>query len=178
MADLWECPPGDFYSPGGRTTREIVRYTAPYKLGVMHLGEKPSQIKPRDMNEALLLGMIASLFVQGGPEPVYKEMTPETLAALKQFVRIRREIRQAGAPGYPQGFMDQKGLKVGDTALSAKVYRGENGATVVYYASKPVKTVLTVDRAALDLGDGVETLEIMLEKDQAGFKVVAQQRTM
>jgi hypothetical protein len=136
--DLWHAPPNDFS-----------RFTHPDRLAMARL--RPKQ-KAVNVAEAFLWG--CPIIFMPYPEKPQKgdPLEGEVLDALRQFVKVRREVRARKAPGYPNRFRDTVGLTVsGAGELRAKVFAGSSGATVAYFAPKAFDGAVVVDGAALGL---------------------------
>ena len=152
---------------GAIRSMQIVRYTFPYRPCAYTAFKTNWSVK--DINECLI-----NSFVAGGyfGFEVNEKWPPELDDAVEQYIRIRKQLRDSEAPGYPQGFKDTVGLRVGDSDLAAAVYAGENGITVIYYAKEDVNTVVEIDREALGFTHGKESFHMSLKKDEAGYKVI------
>jgi hypothetical protein len=164
--DIWDCQNkiSDIYVAGGTNREEILRYTFPYRL----ITDAARDESIGDRNDALINGFI---LCWAGPGVMSE--SPAYLAALRQYVAIRRELRQVQAPGYPYGFRDMVGLTVGSPSVKARSYRDDKGITVLYYATAPVETTITVDKAALGFpGAGTETFSVNLAENEAAYRVV------
>jgi len=153
--------------PGALRTMEIVRYTFP-EMPCAYTAFKLDW-KVRDVNECLVKSYVAGGYF--GFE-VSERWPPELDEAIAQYVRIRKELRDSAAPGYPQGFRDTVGLRVGDPSLVARVYVGDRGMTVVYYATEQVRTVVEIDREVLGFRHGHESFHVSLQKDEAGYEII------
>ena len=101
-----------------------------------------------------------------------KGVPPELDEAISQYIKIRKELRDQAAPGYPQGFKDTVGLSVDDDNLVARVYAGQDGLTVVYYASQDVDTTIEVEMGLLGLPSRTESVSVRLKKDQADYRII------
>jgi len=151
----------------GERHMEIVRYTFPYRL-CAYTAFKPKWTVT-DVNDCLVNSLLAGGYYGFNAA----ERWPKSLdAAIRQYVRIRRELREQNAPGYPQGFKDTVGLTVGSDDLVARVYGGDAGATVVYYARNDVRTTVGVDRKALGLPGGKRRFRVTLKKHEAGYRII------
>ncbi len=166
--DMWAAGvDGPSDQPGTSRTMEIVRYAFPYRLCSYTAFKEDWTVT--DVNECLV-----NSYVVGGyfGFEVNKQWPAELDEALAQYIRIRKELRDKPAPGYPQGFKDTVGLRVGDANLVARAYVGEGGLTVVYYAKEDVSTVVEIDRGILGLRDGSESFHVSLKKDEAGYSIM------
>jgi hypothetical protein len=95
------------------------------------------------------------------------------VSALRQFVKMRRALREEKAPGFPNGFRDEVGLRVGDPGLVARAYRDARGITVVYYGKETIETTVQVDKGALGFpGKGPESFRVSVKKNVAGYKIL------
>ncbi len=126
--DLWHFEP-----------TELLRFTHPDKL--MMVSPNPKRIA-ESVAGALLFGC-PLIFTPSPADTLQGEM----LDVLRRFVALRREMREARVPGYPQGFRDTAGLSVRGGSLRAKVYTGPKGATVVYFAAQPFDGELVFEGA-------------------------------
>ena len=166
--DMWsagdEVPP-DRVNP--RQVMEIVRYTFPWRLSSYTAFKE--NWTTTDVNECLV-----NAYVLGGyfGFEVSKLWPAELDDAIARYIRLRKDLRDKSAPGYPQGFRDTVGLSVGDPNLVARVYVGEGGLTVVYYATEDVSTVIEIDTGILGLRAGTECLSVSLKKNEAGYGIV------
>ena len=174
--DIWSGWDGE--PETGRRAMEIVRYTFPYRP-IAYTAFKPKWTVA-DVQNCL----VNSLLVGGYYGFDAAKRWPKALdGPIRQYVRIRRELREQGAPGFPQGFRDTVGLTVSNPDLVAKVYADNGGATVIYYARKDVRNVkVTVDLASLDLAKKTtgqagkrakRTFRVSLKQNEAGYKVIA-----
>ncbi len=168
--DIWSCAHKSAYASGGESRHEIVRYTFPYRVCV-----DDSPANARDVNNILVNG-----FVLGGWMTEFDPSAKELAPTIQQYSRIRRELRDSKAPGYPYGFRDTNGLRVSDSNLVARSYVSEAGVTVVYYAAEPVTDArVQIDKAVLGFeGPSTEEFVVTLEKNQAGYKVVPRTRAL
>ncbi len=166
--DIWSCPHTAQYARGGISKHEIVRYTFPYRLCV----DDPAS-SPTDLNDSLVNGFIAGGWMEEA-QRLEKALKDEAMAfTLRQYVKIRRALREEKAPGYPYGFRDTIGLQVGDPRLIARAYRDARGITVVYYSNDAVSGVVRVDKAVLGFpGRGAESFRVSLKKNEAGYKIL------
>ena len=158
LCDIWSGWDGYPEEPGGFRNYEIVRYTFPYRLYAYTAFIEDWTIT--DVNRCLVDAFLLGGYYGFDAEKQWPEMLD---AAVHQYIRIRRELREKGAPGYPQGFIDTVGLSVGDEKLVARLYRGDEGATVVYYAAEDVTTTITVDGKSID---------VSLKKDEAAYTIL------
>jgi hypothetical protein len=168
--DIWSSPHSTPYTQGGVSKNEIVRYTFPYRLSFDDAGATPDEI-----NRALVNGFILGGWVGDVQPRVLARFTgsPEMLSALRQFVKMRRALRQEKAPGFPNGFRDDVGLRVEDPRLVARAYRDTRGITVVYYGKEALGTTVQVDKGALDFpGKGPESFRVSVGKNGAGYKIL------
>lgn len=158
--DIWDCQCKiASYAKGGERCHEIIRYTFPYHVVAEATGDADGRC------DALVNGF--ALQGGGGRE------SEENAAALQQFFRVRRELREANAPGYPYGFRDQVGLTVNSADVVARSYRGNSGITVLYYAKKPVSAEIVVDQDALGLqGKGRRTIPVTLKAYEADYTII------
>lgn len=162
--DIWSCAHLTPYAKGGVNKHEIVRYTFPYRLCT-----DAGPTSAREVNEALVNGFILGGWMMGLTLGRIKDLA----SLIRQFVKVRRRLREDKAPGFPYGFKDTVGLQVGNPSLVARVYRDNRGITVLYYAQEDVETTITVDKEALGFpGTGDETIHISLEKNQANYKIL------
>jgi hypothetical protein len=122
--------------------------------------------------DALLFGcpLIVMPFPDGRPDILHGEM----LDSLRRFVALRRQLREAKAPGYPQGFCDTTGLSVPDGQLRAKVFKGQSGATVVYFAREAFEGEVVLETAQLGMrGLGRVRRRIKIAAKQMGYEVIS-----
>lgn len=158
--DLWDCQCKIAqYVKGGQSRHEIIRYTFPYRAMVEAVRNAD------DINDALINGFA----IQG----IVKPKSDEYAEALRQYFRLRKELRQTGAPGFPYGFRDRVGLSVSTDDLVARSYVGDSGITVVYCARVPVKATIALDPSKLGMpGSSPQTIEVDLKKGEAGFQTI------
>jgi hypothetical protein len=156
--DLWHFNP-----------TEVLRFTHPDKL--MKATVNPKRIT-ESIADALLFGcpLIVMPFPDGRPDILHGEM----LDSLRRFVALRRQLREAKAPGYPQGFCDTTGLSVPDGQLRAKVFKGQSGATVVYFAREAFEGEVVLETAQLGMrGLGRVRRRIKIAAKQMGYEVIS-----
>lgn len=158
--DIWDCQCKiASYAKGGEPRHEIMRYTFPYRV----IAEAAKDVDGRC--DALVNGFA----LQAGGDRESEDFA----ASLRQYFRIRRELREAEAPGYPYGFRDNVGLSVDSPDLVARSYRSDAGITVLYYAKKPVKGEIAVDQEALGFaGKGRRGIKVDLKAYEAGYTVL------
>jgi hypothetical protein len=168
--DIWSCAQNaEFVARGGVTNHDIVRYTFPYRVCV----DVDAGSTPLELNNALVSGFVAGIAPWNAAEPEQDLKDPQMVSALRQFVKIRRALREESAPGYPYGFRDIVGLRVDDPRLVARAYRDARGITVVYYGKEAVATTVEVDKAALGFPEkGVERFRVTLKKNEAAYKIL------
>jgi hypothetical protein len=166
--DMWAgVTPGAAASAGIAQTMDIVRYAFPYRLCSYSAFLEDWTVT--DVNECLVKSYVAGGYFGFELE---KKWAPELDEAIAQYIRIRKELRDKAAPGYPQGFKGTVGLNVGDSDVVARAYVGNGGLTIVYYARKDVSTVIDIDTKALGLHLGNRGLSVSLKKDEAGYSIV------
>jgi hypothetical protein len=143
---------------------EIIRYTFPYRI---------CSVAPTKKYDAQYVNsLLVNGFFLGGYFGIQaSDMWTKSLdPVIKQFIRIRRELRNKKAPGFPYGFRDTVGIEVGNPNLIARIYRNEMGITVLYYAKKDVETKITIDMKALGFSDKDEMIfNVKLKKDKASY---------
>ena len=133
--DLWHFNP-----------TEVLRYTHPDRLSKANIDPKHPF---RSIGEAFVFG--CPVIVMPYPENRGKALEGELLEALRQFVRLRRDLRQSKAPGYPNAFRDLDGIQEMDPGLRAKVFTNQNGTTLAYYAEQPFDGQLRVNQKRIAL---------------------------
>jgi hypothetical protein len=155
--DLWDWVPN-----------EILRYTHPDKLGIFTLDKhKPLE----SVGRALVFGcpLWVRPFVGANSEVIEGEL----LQALRRFVKLRREMREHNAPGYPCRFRGTLGLKLNGGDLMAKVYADKTGITTVYSAVKSFEGELIVDGPRLGHPElGMVRRSLKLARNEMGYVVV------
>ena len=157
--DIWTTTPGYYAKEGGELKREIVRYAVPYHL-CANIGPNSAD----DANYTFVNGFIGWANT-GGSE--------EVMAAQRQFAKLRRELRNADAPGFPYGFKDNVGLQTSDPNLVARSYRSDDGISVLYFAKEPLEGNVTVNTSELGFaGKDIKNFTVKLEKNQAGYKII------
>jgi len=168
-ADIWCCPPYSY--GGGERKREVVRYTIPYRVCVYQLkgGYDPASATEEvnaDINDALVNGFALSV------RPDLVDTCEPFGPALGRFLRIRRELREADAPGFPYGFRDQVGLSVDSPGLEVRSYADPSGITVVYAALEAVKTTFRVDPNLLGIAGDPVSFSVDIGKHEAGYRII------
>jgi len=121
--DLWEA--------GGKETFEIVRYTHPDKMIALFVADA------EDICRAFVYGMVVLRHIDN--------FTPEIAAAMARFVELRRELRTKGAPGYPHGFRDDRGLSQSNPQALTKVFSDDRGITIACYSKEPATVQIAID---------------------------------
>jgi len=163
--DIWTCEsPGYLWGMAdkGRQVRDMVRYTFPERLAVV----SPDPAGPEGYCQALVEGFVVAA-------PIEDLGAAGGCAPLRQYVQLRRELRDERACGYPQGFRDTDGLRVSSPDIVARTYRDAKGITVVYYARKRTTGIITVDPSALGFaGAPRHSIRVNLRKHQAGYKII------
>jgi hypothetical protein len=147
---------------------EIVRYTIPYRIQAGP-GDWSGPRTVSEVNYSIVNG-----FLLGGYYGFDLDKWPSTLDDdVRRYVNMRRELRKMKAPGFPNGFRDTVGLKVGDSNLVAKAYRNSKGITVIYYAKEDVETEVAVNKAILGFPEAKEEVfQVNLKKDEAEYKII------
>jgi hypothetical protein len=176
FADIWQgwddIPQGNFGrrpSKNERTSKyEIIRYTFPYKLGTVTNFNK--QRDTSYVNDLLVNGFILGGYWGFSPNSMWpKSLTP----VINQFLKIRKQLKEINAPGFPYGFRDTIGLTVENSNLVARAYRDDHGITIIYYAKEDVNTSIIVNKKSLGLsGNDQEEIKVALKKDEASFKIL------
>ncbi|HDZ22028.1 hypothetical protein LCGC14_0467660 [marine sediment metagenome] len=168
--DIWSGWDGE--PETGRRAMEIVRYTFPYRP------MSYTAFKEKWTVEDVMTCTVNSLLVGGYYGFDAAVRWPRALdEPIRQYVRIRQELRQQNAPGFPQGFKDTIGLTVSTPNLVAKVYANESGATIIYYAKKNIRNAkVALDLAALGLAKknkrSKRTFRVSLKTNEAGYKII------
>ena len=153
---------------GWTIEREIFRYTWPYRLNTDSGFKRDYTVDwiNRTLVNGIILGGYLSLSIT-------QKIPADLLEAVRQFVRVRRELREQKAPGFPQGFKDVIGLTADSPDLVARIYCDDTGMTVLYYAKEDVETFVTVNPENLGFsGKSEQSFKVSLEKDEAGFHIV------
>jgi hypothetical protein len=160
LADIWTFGLNAAY-PDGHPRPEIARFTHPQY--VMTSG--------MSILDELVNGFLTC--AAGVDQEGDGAARARGLAARKDFAeyrRVRNELRAAGAPGFPHGFRDTLGLVVRSRDLVARSYSDERGATVVFYALRPVRTKVRVVPEILGLaGRKPETFDVSLKAGRASW---------
>jgi len=167
--DMWAASDGsgDGREEGTDRTMDVLRYTFPYRL--CSYAAFLDDWTVRHVNECLIKAYVAGGYFGFSLD---KDWPHELDEAISQYLRVRKELRDQSAPGYPQGYKDTVGLSVGDDHLVARVYAGHDGLTVVYYASQDVDTTIEVEMGLLRLPDRTERFAVSLKKDQADYRII------
>ena len=99
------------------------------------------------------------------------------LAELQRYCQIRQRLREAKAPGYPQGFRHTVGLTVSDPNLVATSFVDEYGITVVYYAKTDLSGEIQLDGEQLGYAvSGRPTLQVDLQKGMLEYWVLGREK--
>ncbi len=125
--DLWET--------GGKGTFEVVRYTHPDKMIALFVDDA------EDICRAFVYGMLVLRHIDS--------ITPEIRGALARYVELRRELRSKGAPGYPHGFRDDRGLSRSNQQALVKLFADDRGITVACYSKEAATVQISIDGRAL-----------------------------
>ncbi len=157
---------GGWYRPqlfGGKTNMYMRQYTFPEFL-IQY--DSVKYLSQNVFMQSALYGAIAGGIV------TLNESTSIEMGA--EFVRFRREIRDANAPGFPFGFRDNVGLSISDDKLEAKVFVSEDALTVTYCTGDlAVKDcTITVDPSKLGLKGDIKSISCSLEANKAGFTIL------
>jgi hypothetical protein len=105
--------------------------------------------------------------------PTMEELNTAQCRPLRQYVRLRRQLRTHKACGYPHGFRDTIGLRVSNPDIVARVFRDRDGITVTYYARKRCSGIITVNPVALGFKSlSLRRIPVKLDKFRAGYVVV------
>lgn len=155
---------------GWTIDREIFRYTWPYRVCTDAAFKQDYSVEW--INQTLVNGIVLGGYLSIA---IKEKLADNLIDAARQYVRIRRELREKKAPGFPRGFKDVIGLSVSTTSLIARVYRDDVGITVLYYAEEMMKDALiTVKPEELGFGGRREkSITIDLEKDEAGYRIIS-----
>jgi hypothetical protein len=133
--DLWHLP-----------LAETLRFTHPDKMTMA--GVDPKNIRA-SVAQAFLMG--CPILVSPFPSPYPNEkLEGELLEALRDFVAVRRRLRESKAPGYPFGFHDTIGLETRpQQGVQAKAYVSPEGVTVAYFTPEAFQGEVFIDGARL-----------------------------
>ncbi len=167
--DMWAASTGaaDAREPGTARTMDVVRYAFPYRL--CSYAAFLENWTAANVNECLVTSYVAGGYFGFDIKTGWPRELDE---AISQYIRIRKELRDKAAPGYPQGYKDTIGLAVGDDDLVARVYAGQDGLTVVYYAREDVDTTIEVEMGLLGLPDRTDRFSVSLKKDEADYRII------
>ncbi|MFB3906562.1 MAG: hypothetical protein ACE15E_24235 [Acidobacteriota bacterium] len=145
--DVWHGP-----------TSELIRYTHPYRLVALD-----SQFIGGDEGQAVNRNGVFTKIQDAGELALYALLTgcqlittpgslqPGNVGLTRQFARLRRQMREQAAPGYPQGFVDTVGVRTSEPELDARAFRDQTGATVAFcnWGTRPVSGWVSVDTSPL-----------------------------
>lgn len=173
---------GRFYDIWHGPTPEMIRYTHPAHLVVLDcefLGGSEGQTvyrnhefkKVADAGEMASYALLVGCQLITGPA----SLQPGNLELTRQFVRLRRSLRAASAPGYPQGFRDTLGVIADKPDLDVRSFTNREGITIVYYnwAKEPVEGVITIDGKQLGrVRIGVQKHPVKLKGREAGYLIL------
>ncbi len=91
----------------------------------------------------------------------------------REYIQLKKLLRDANAPGYPYGFRDDIGLSVGDSNIYAKVFKEGDRLTVVCYAKEDVVSYIDVDKSILGIESGKTTrIDVTLTKGKGTFYII------
>lgn len=177
--DVWSAyggKPGDkgLFPPivrkveGWTIDREIFRYTWPYRVCTDAAFKRDYTVEW--INQTLVNGVVLGGYLSFC---ISEKLSDTLISAVRQFVRIRGELREQKAPGFPHGFKDIIGVSVDRGELVARSFRDDTGITVLFYANEDVEAIVTVDREALGFANKAPTdFKLKLKKDEAGYKIL------
>jgi hypothetical protein len=106
--------------------------------------------------------IIATKEAYDDPEPV------------RQFVRMRRRLREEKAPGYPFGFRDVVGVTTSDINLDARTFADAQGVTVIYHnwSNRAIVGPIDIDGKRLGLEPlGRQTKSVTVPPGGLGYLV-------
>jgi hypothetical protein len=167
--DVW-CP--DFMFSGKSTggdlmAPEMVRYTVPGALTCMYSAEMENW--PLAFLDGCILRIDRPVSSCPGQIQQYKEEAQDPVVS--NFVKVRKALREATAPGYPEGFRDNVGLQV-KGSVEARTFRGADGITVVYYALHAGVATLELDPAVLGFTHAPrQTYSLRVQDHEYGFRI-------
>ncbi len=156
--DLWHLP-----------LVETLRFTHPDKMSMGGVDRKNIR---SSVARALLLG--APLLIAPFPAPYPPELLEgEPLATLREFVELRQRLRDSGAPGYPSGFRDSRGLSLTPSeGVQAKLYEATTGFTVVYFTPQAFAGRVQIDTSRLGRKSGKLVRELKTKAGEMGFLII------
>jgi len=159
--DIWQ------NRSGAEQPSQIARYTFPYRLLLnVDCSTAEGLMDAFAMGE-IIVGQI-SLGTLRSPD-----ITPFT-DIIRETARIRRELREKRAPGFPYGFADRSGLEMSSSSLGGYVYRDDTGITVLYYAKEPVNGgLITVDGTALGFPDLRVDIAVDMNGDTMNYRIIS-----
>jgi hypothetical protein len=168
--DVW-CPDldGSRKSTGGdHMAPEMVRYTFPDVLVYMACEDK--KIWPLAFLDGLILRVDRQLMLSCSEQgQQYAKDAQDPIVS--NFVKARKALREATAPGYPEGFRDNVGLRV-EGSVEARTFRGADGITVVYYAPHAGVATLELDPAVLGFTHAPrQTYSLRVQDHEYGFRI-------
>jgi hypothetical protein len=155
--DFWvsSFPEIGLLTHGAESYPEICMYTFPqYVRGWNH-------VRAEDINRALVLGGFVH-YVDGNEEHRF----------YAQYLKIRTELRHNKAPGFPYGFRDIMGITVDNKNLVAKVFKGDDGLTLVYYAKEDLEGTIKINGKYFGFNKKIEPVKVSLKRDEAGYKII------
>jgi hypothetical protein len=169
FVDVW-CPEfqsGGKSTGGDRMVPEMVRYTFPAALTCMYSEEMETW--PLAFLDGCILRLDRPTSSCPGQIQQYQDEARDPIVS--NFVKVRKALRESTAPGYPEGFHDNAGLQV-EGSVEARVFRGTDGITVVYYASKAGIATLKLDPAVLGFAHAPrQTYSLRVQDHEYGFRI-------
>jgi hypothetical protein len=160
LADIWTFNATSTFYHGGRPTAEIARFTHPQYVMTSN------QPVPTQLINGLPL-IAADVRAEGDGAASNRALAAKP--EVREYLRLRGELRSANPPGFPQGFRHTLGLAVASPDLHARAYRDARGITVLYYAEKDVQTQIHLDPGLLDHPEQQpEVIPVALAAGQSG----------
>lgn len=92
-----------------------------------------------------------------------------------EFIRFRKEIRTAKAPGFPYGFRDNLGVTTNNVKLIAKAFTDGISVTLTYLSKSKIENgIINVDLDKLGfVGKGIKEIKLdSLKTNTCGFQII------
>lgn len=171
--DIWQ------YHNLNNVNVEVLRFTFPYRLTLSYGDTNTVD----GLNQRLINGTIMGVYADVGKATNWFgdniqendtsgwQISDELLEIYSQAVRIRRELREKKAPGFPYGFRHDVGVKVTDPNLVVRVYKNDEGVTLLYYAKKTVNTKISLDEQIFNQLS-LRKVDVSLLEGEAAYKII------